>query len=684
MKVTYNWLKDFVDIKLSAKALAEKLTMAGLEVTSLEERDGDFIFEIEVTSNRPDWLSVIGIAREVAAITGKKLHNLPRIAYRVSRKNAIRNTHGARLSAISIEDKKDCPLYTVRIIRGIKAGPSPDWLRRRLELVGCRSVNHIVDITNYILFEYGEPLHAFDLDKLRGDRISVRRGKTSEKIITIDGQERVFNRDVLVIADTENPVAIAGIMGGKDTEVGENTKNILLEAAIFNPVTVRRARQGLGLASESAYRFERGIDPQMVDKASMRAAELIRELAAGEFILAKSVGSFLAKKKVVGLGHKRLQNVLGADIPYIKVKKMLEGLGFKVRPKAKNNFSVEVPSHRQDVNLEADLIEEVARIYGYENIPKSLPAVRPELSTSQARERVSLMKTLLFGLGLNEVITYSLIDKGLLNNLGMDSGAQAIEILNPLSSEQEILRPRLIPGLARCVAHNLNQKQDCVNIFEIANVFSGSAAAPIEQLILGIAVSGARSLLLEQGLVKDESGLLHLKGITETLFERLGAKNYNFIPEADNHSVSIYLDKEKAGFMIKLSKEALDKIEIKNKDVFALELDLEKVLAHIDPSKRVRPLPKYPAITRDISLIIKEEVLAKDVLGAIREKAGLLLREAKIADYYKGKQIPAGYKGLTISCLFRSDERTLIEAEVNSAHVLICEVLSLRFGAKIR
>ena len=246
MKVTYNWLKDFVEIKLSPKALAEKLTMAGLEVTAQEECAQDYVFEIEVTPNRPDCLSMIGIAREVAAVTGKKL-KLPQ-----SRSRQVDKSKGQPRFAIKIEDKKDCPLYSAKIIRGVKVGPSPDWLKKRLELIGCRSVNNIVDITNYILFTFGEPLHAFDLDKLSKDTISIRRAKSNEKITTIDGQLRVLKPDLLVIADEKNPVAMAGIMGGRDTEVSLSTKNILLEAAVFNPVTIRRGRQALGLASESA------------------------------------------------------------------------------------------------------------------------------------------------------------------------------------------------------------------------------------------------------------------------------------------------------------------------------------------------------------------------------------------------------------------------------------------------
>ncbi|MDD5730640.1 MAG: phenylalanine--tRNA ligase beta subunit-related protein, partial [Candidatus Omnitrophica bacterium] len=267
MKVTYNWLKDFVDIKVPPQALADKLTMAGLEVVSLEESGGDFVFEIEITSNRPDWLSVSGVAREVAAITGSKLKQ-PKTAGFKPQAKIKAAAGGINQANIKIENKKDCPLYTGKIIRGVKVGASPEWLKKRLEAVGCRSVNNVVDITNYILFETGHPLHAFDLDKLNTQAVTVRRGRPEEKIVIIDGQEKKLDGEILVIADKEKAVAIAGVMGGKDTEVSFSTVNIFLEAAVFNPAVVRKSRQKLGLQSDSSYRFERGVNPHTAESAS--------------------------------------------------------------------------------------------------------------------------------------------------------------------------------------------------------------------------------------------------------------------------------------------------------------------------------------------------------------------------------------------------------------------------------
>ena len=690
MKVTYNWLKDFVNIKIPAPALAHKLTMAGLEVTSLEEREGDFVFEIEVTSNRPDCLSVIGIAREVAAITNSKL-KIP------NSEPKIQKTKSSYPLKIEIQDKKDCPLYTAKIIKEVKVGPSPDWLKKRLELVGCRSVNNIVDITNYILFAWGEPLHAFDLDNLSPDTIIVRRAKKDEKITTIDDQARVLAPDILVIADKTQPVAIAGIMGGRDSEVTESTKNILLEAAIFNPIIIRRGRQRLGMQTDSSYRFERGVDCATVERASWQATSLIQKICGAKFVLAKSAGSTKLQKQQINLDVSSVNKILGLSIAAAKIKNILNKLEFKIKPKvrhknrrtrqslwrAKDKFTVEVPAQRCDVRLEIDLIEEIARLIGYERIPKTVPQVIPQITASDKRDLVSLIKNILIGLGLNEVITYSLIDQDLLAGLETQS-LHPIEIANPLSKEQEILRPTIIPSLCRCIAGNLNQKQDYINVFEVAEVFSGVAQQPHEELVLGIAFCGTKSWLLEQGLIKDRVGLLHLKGTLEAVFERLGIKEYNFSTLDNARTAAIYVRKEKIGSMTKLRKDILERWDIENKDVFVAEIFLDKFLSYADLKKKFVHLSVYPSISRDISLVLKEQIAVGDILGAIKEQAQPLLRQANVVDYYQGKQIPAGFKGLTISCLYRSEERTLTETEVNPVHILVVNMLIEKFGAQIR
>lgn len=683
MKITYNWLKDFVDIKIPPQALADKLTMAGLEVTSLEERDGDFVFEIEITSNRPDWLSVIGVAREVAAITNQKM----KLDTRRRMLDAREDWHPAsRIKHpglnIVIQDRRDCPLYTAKVIRGVRIGPSPDWIKKRLDLLGCRSVNNIVDITNYILFEWGEPLHAFDLGKLSGNTIIVRRGNPTEKIITIDALERKLDADILVIADKDKPVAVAGVMGGQDTEVTEGTKDILLEAAVFNPVLVRRGRQKLGLQSESSYRFERGIDSDTAKTASWQAVKLISQHCGGEAVLAKESGALNPGKKILVLNVLDVAKILGVNIPAAKIKNILTKLGFEVKQRGKNILKVLAAPRRQDVTQEIDLIEEIARIYGYEKIPTTLPKISPHVTDYGIRGLVSLIKNILAGLGLNEVITYSLIDRGLAKKWAADN--QPIRIMNPLSNEQGVLRPAIIPGLLKSISVNLNQKQPYIAVFEIANIFHGPLDKPQEELVLGVALCGIKSnFVAEQGLIRQKAGLLHLKGVSEVLFARLGIINYSFASSSSSE-FNIYIGKEQVGKITNVARLALDEFDIKNKEVATLEVSLGKAISYAKAEKRFVPLPIYPEVARDISFILKDDIKVDEVLKAVKERGGTLLEDARITDYYQGKQIPEGFRGLTVSCVYRSSQRTLTEAEVSPVHLLVCAVLKDRFGAQLR
>lgn len=687
MKFTYNWLKDFVEIKIPPQELADKLTMAGLEVTSLGEKGGDFVFEIEVTSNRADWLSVMGIAREAAAITNSKLKS-PRPTCKTLRaKDARRAAHGAQRISIKIEDKKDCPLYTAKIIRDVKVGPSPDWLKERLELVGCRSINNVVDITNYVLFTYGEPLHAFDLDALKGDTICVRRARDKEKITTIDAEVKELNDNILVIADHDSPVAVAGVMGGKPTEVTEKTRNILLEAAVFDPVVIRRGRRALGLQSESSYRFERGVDFGIVDSASSAAWGLLQDICGGSLVLAGESRRPKTKSKTIALDIRDCKRFLGVVIGASKIKSILTHLGFSVKAKSKTRLSVGVPSHRPDVCAAVDLLEEVARIYGFEKIPTTLPAVKPRIPEFQERDAVLLIKNILTGLGLQEVITYSLIDRRAL--AGFFSEEEAIAIANPLSSEQAILRPTLMPNLSAAVAYNLQQKAPYISIFEIAKTYRDGGN---EKYSLGIAFCGARTLWFgpQSPQINDQAGFLHLKGVLEVLFRRLGLQSKGepcrFAPTKNPNEYILQVPGKTitVGVLKRLPGEILDRLDIKHREVFLAEVDLEKIIPCIQRVKPVQPPARYPGITRDISLSLPQEVSFEKISQVISNNGGELLQEVKMSDYYTGKHIPAGHKGLTVSCLYCSFERTLTDAEVNTIHTQVIKALQDKLGATIR
>lgn len=687
MKTTYNWIKDFVDISLTPVELAEKLTMAGIEVKNIEPCGGDHIFEIEITSNRPDWLSVAGLAREVAAVTGQKVKGTvsPAGVKLVTRAPAKEN--GAYPLTIDIEGRDDCPLYTAKIVTGVNVGPSPDWLRARLEMIGCRSVNNIVDITNYVLYELGEPLHAFDLDKLSANMIRVRRAADKETIVTIDGQVRELSKDVLVIADAKRPVAVAGVMGGKDTEVSSATKNILLEAAIFNPVLVRRGRQKLCMSSDASYRFERGVDYDTVLAASDRALALILALAGGQPVAQKSAGISRPPAKKVAITAAEVERALGVPVSAAKIKSILESLGFEASAGQNQSVQVTAPLFRQDVKAPVDLIEEIARVNGFDKIPSSLAKVTLQPKIDDLHKRIREVKAVLTGLGLSEVVTYSMMDKSGLEDFWPDTRL-LLSVANPISQGQECLRPVLVPSLISCVSYNVRQQQSTVNIFEMAKVYRHDGAGRYDEPYhIGIALCGERKWLREEphSLVCDPAGMLHLKGIVETLAQRLGipAAGCEFTAGPAG-CVAVSISGDPAGTLMRISRATLDRADIKHKEVFAAEFDLSVFLKHRAPVRAYAPFSRFPGIVRDVSVVLPADAQAAEVRACIVKHAGELLQRVEITDFYTGKPIPSGSKNLTISCYYCSDNRTLQEAEVNAAHSAVTGALVKAFGASLR
>jgi len=685
MKVTYAWLADFVELKLPAQALAEKLTMAGLEVKSVEEKPSDAVFEIEITSNRPDWLSVQGIAREVAAITGRKLKKSPgtQDTKTQGRQGEARNREKL---AIVVEEKQDCPLYTAKIIRNVQVTASPPWLRQRLESVGVRSVNNVVDVTNFVLMELGEPLHAFDLDALTSGPVVIRRAKTGEEIVSIDGEVRKLDPAILVIADTRRPVAVAGVMGGKDTEVTEKTRHILLEAAVFNPVVVRRGRQRLGMQSEAAYRFERGVDMEGVEPASARAVELICALCGGEVAAAESTPVTPKRKTPVAFSCESIERHLGVALAPTQASEILHALGFTVKPESKGVFAVTVPSWRQDVKQEIDLVEEIARIYGYEKIPSTLASVALTSREGQTREYGVRIKNILVGQGLCEAVTYSLSDRKSLEGFWHDPDA-VLAVQNPLSQEQEVLRPVLMPSLVKTVAFNL-QQQPYVAIFEVAKTYRRTAGKIREAYALSFAVCGTRTRWFgpTEKQVNDPAGFLTLKGISEALFECLGIAQKRRYAFCGPDEVEVYLDSQKTGVFKKLSSGDLERFGVKYKDVFAAEFALEETIypfisesRHFDPAK----LPRYPGISRDITLEVVKTVALEEIEAAVLGQQEALLHEARFADYYAGPQVPEGKIRITVSLRYCSAERTLTEEEISPVHERVVAKLKEKFQARV-
>src|SRR3989337_1814632 len=508
MKISYNWLKEYVNFYLSPQELADKLTNAGLVVADIHSVEDDFCLDVEVTSNRPDCLGVIGIAREVAAMVGASVQ-LPETNY------INTNIDVSKLISIAVEEPILCPHYTARIVRHITVKPSPDWMQKRLKCIGLRPVNNIVDITNYVMMETGQPLHAFDLDKLSDQRIIVRRARGGEEIVTINGASRALFHDMLVIADSKRPVAIAGIMGGKDTEVSASTRNIHLECAQFEPRQVRRTSKVTGIASDSSYRFERGVDPEGVELASKRAVKLIKDLAEGE-VANRNIDVRLERyeTKRITLRIERLNKVLGLEIKRTIASDILKRLQFNVLNEVETGFKpvstfidVEVPSYRGDVYREIDLIEEIARIYGYNNIPTKTSIIVRGTVKSKYEIVEDSVRQFLIGMGLYEVKTFSIVDTSPLQSVNLWSDRVGIDIANPLRQEESRLRTCLLPSLIRTKIYNMHHGMEQIKIFEIAKVYLAGEKLPEEKTCLSILA---------------DIDYLTLKGIIESLLVSLG------------------------------------------------------------------------------------------------------------------------------------------------------------------
>jgi len=682
MKVSVNWLKDFVNIKVSPKVLAEKLTMAGLEVASQETINNDVVFEIEITANRPDCLSILGIAQEVVAVLGTKL----KTKNPSKRKPKAKRSKAARLKKdfISIQNKDDCAFYRGCLITDIKIGPSPQWLRDRIEVLGVRSVNNIVDITNYCLLEYGQPLHAFDYNKII-EKIFVRRARKNEKILTIDEEERGLSENILVISDKNKAIAIAGIMGDKLSEVDSSTKNILLESAYFDPVIVRRGSRQLGLASESSYRFERQVDFERVKLAQDRAIELISELAGGKFVDEQETGKKIKQKsRQVSFNCARASKLLAFDIKKEQAKKIFSGLGFSCSGSAKDSLLVNIPVLRRDIKIEEDLVEEFARIYGYSNVPSTLPAIRSESITSYETENIKQpIKEALCALGFNEVINYSLMSKDMLDAAG--TGEDAIRLKNPLSYEQEYLRSNLTAGLLNCLAYNLNRKNLNLRLFELGHIFGGDYN---EEMVLGLVSIGKDA---EDWQTKKELDLFALKGSVQNLIGHLGFEGVKFLPSQDSgtfikgETARISCQGRDLGVLGRVDKPILSNFGIKNiAPVYYAEISIERLCNCNRRDKRFKPLNIFPSAARDLSLIVKKSIHYQEVIDIIKEEAGDFLRSIRLSDVYKGEQIAPGSVGLTISLELGLAERTLTDVEATDIQQKTIKRLKSDLGVGIR
>jgi phenylalanyl-tRNA synthetase beta chain len=659
--------------------LPERCEVGGSIVKSLGL--DEVVLEIGVTPNRPDCLSVIGIAREVAAIFRSALE-YPRFEL------VEEGDHIDKLATVEVLDSEGCPRYSCRVITDLKIAPSPEWLTTRLEKSGIRSINNVVDITNFVLLELGQPLHAFDYDLIQGKKIIVRSANNGEVIQTLDGLERILTEEDLIISDASMPIALAGVMGGASTEVSGTTKNILLESAFFSPVRVRRTSKRTNLKSESSYRFERQVDINGVVKALDRASELMRELAGGKISTGiVDVYPSPVSRSEIKLSTKGLNNLLGTQIQPDEVIEIMKRLDIEGEAAKGDELSFMIPTFRVDITREVDLIEELARHYGYDRIPTTLPSVVMKtegLKTEKILE--AKVKQILASYGFLEVINYSFDDPAY---LGLFNSAQPLGILNPLSSEGSVLRTSIFPGLMRNVSLNLNRQINDVRVFEIGRVYIPEEnGLPKEITKLVVAATGRREQELWE---KAEFDLYDLKGVLERLFElhslvkRLRfeqAKQVGFLHPGTSSKVLI--QDEEIGILGQLHPEISEKMDI-SQGVYVFEIDLDKLAEfYIGEELQFRPIPKFPFVRRDIAIVVDEELPVGDIVGEIRRVESRLIEDVTVFDVFKGGAVETGKKSVAVSMIMRAADKTLTDEDVNRLQAKTLERLNLAFGAELR
>lgn len=642
----------------------------------------DVVFEVGITPNRPDCLSVIGVAREVAALTSK-IATYPDL--QIVQEGEDINS----IAKVELLDPEKCPRYSCRVIKNVKVGPSPDWLQRRLESSDIRSINNVVDITNLVLLEFGQPLHAFDYDLLEDNKIVVRAAQDGEIIKTLDEVERKLTKENLLICDGKKPVALAGVMGGANTEVSDNTKNVLLESAYFDPATIRKTSKQTGLRSESSYRFERGVDPNSVVKALDRAAQLISELADGEIASGViDVYPTPIEPGEVSLSLDKANRVLGTNISSEELIKIAKGLEFDVISSSGSDFTFRIPTFRVDITREIDLIEEAARLHGYNKIPTTLPAVRMKSDIMNINKFAQdKFKEVFISSGFNEVINYSFEDRELLSHINKTEGLQ---ILNPLTTESSVMRTSLVPGLLKNAALNLNHQEQDLRLFEIGKVYLPKENSELPKEIRKIAATATGTRMLEFW-GKKEFDFFDFKSILEKGFEVLNIwKDVEFLDAQEieflhpGKSAKLILKGTEIGYLGELHPDLSEKLEI-SKKLFVLEIDLDQTAAiSKEQRKSFKPLPKFPSVRRDIALIIDEAIPVGGILDEIDKVGSSLIEDAAIFDVYKGEHVEEGKKSVAVSLHLRASDKTLTEEEINKVQEKTLKKLGLALGTELR
>jgi phenylalanyl-tRNA synthetase beta chain len=672
MKISLNWLKEFVDIPVDARELGRRVTNVGLAVESMEPNGADTVYELDITTNRPDCLNHLGVAREIGAIFNTSFRK-PQFHIRESAKKTIDEF------TVSISDRDLCGRYCGRIIAGVKIGPSPDWLKQRLENVGIRSNNNVADITNYVLMELGQPLHAFDADTLHGREVIVRRGEIGERMTTLDGIERSLNPSTLVIADARRAVAIAGIMGGADTEISAKTTNVFLESAYFNPQSIRKTARSLAMNTEASYRFERGADIQMAQTACDRAAAMIQELAGGE-VHHGQIDVYPGKLEPVRvlLRRARVEKFLGAFVDDSIVDGIFLRLEFEFT-KTAEGWTVKVPSFRVDVSAEQDLLEEIARHHGYDKFPGTLPSWRGYGSFLPHDAGERQLRNLLSNSGYSEITTYSFSDEETERRFRPD--LEPVKFQNPMTEDATILRTSLLPGILKSLQWNLNRGIQDLQFFELSKVYGRA----VESRTLVLAACGAMRPHNVHEASRDIT-FFDLKGDVENILQSFG---FHCEPsELSSEQVPAYFHPGRSARFGDLAvfgeihPDQLEALKIRVRVVLA-EINVEQILS--GTSKRpVQPIPRFPAIRRDFSLLFDKGTQYAAVQSMIANVGIRELTRIEPFDRMLTGQFPDTKYSLSISVVYQSADRTLTDTEVEGFDRRILEVLERRLGAQLR
>ncbi|MBF0517089.1 MAG: phenylalanine--tRNA ligase subunit beta [Nitrospirae bacterium] len=692
MLISYNWLKDYINFTESPEAVADVLTMAGLEVEGLKKQaDGDVILELNVTPNRADCLSVIGVARDVSTVLKKKLI-LPEISDFDNATDVINKDVKIK---VEILDTNLCHRYCGIVINGVKIAPSPDWMQLRLQTAGIRPINNIVDITNYVLLEYGQPLHAFDKSKLKGDVIIVRAAEKPEAITTLDGIQRTVPAGTLLICDASAPLAIAGVMGGAGSAVTEATTDIFLESAWFDAASIRVTSKQTALRSESSFRFERQTDIEGVKRAALRAASLMIDYCVG--CVSEVIDNYPTRYSAqqIVLNYKKVQSFLGVQISEDEIVAILSRLDFKVE-RQNGSIVVTPPSFRRDIELEADLIEEVARIYGYNNIPAVMPQLSLSINNvSDKHKKLAELRQSLRYAGFTETINYSFTtndDFTLLDIPEGDERRNAVTVKNPLQKDFNILRTSLVPSLLRNLKYNISLGAKEVYIYEISTVFFDSGSGfPHERLKLAALSysSGGKRLYAEPA-----AHFYRIKGLLESVLSGLRCMNYELRQSnegflADGQSADIFIGDDKAGFLGLITAEIAARLDMTDEKPDIAVFEMEKIISDNEsvPVYRTNLMHKFPPIERDIAIVVDDACHSCDIGNIIKNESldpEHLIESVEIFDHYRGKNIPEGRKSLAYHIVYRSQDRTLLDSDVDTLHAEIVKSVMTKTGGTLR